>query len=909
MAAISQLRAAILHRHVSLKEKIKVAFASGPDDLNRELVERMSALFPELPLYVVSEFPQERGRWIPYHVSRSFFENLARCRAAWSGKRVRLAGVLLAPRMPYRRMRLIALLVSPIGFLAFNEHFGSFMLRPRCAGTILRHLLWRTGNFFRWQLHPGGDVYTFFWKMTRPWEWPLPLLRIAALLAGRVAQIIKCVPPAPRADTPRTQLPFGITVVIPSRDGRELLERALPAVERELAGIPSEIVIVDNGSSDGTVSSFPQAVMEVSAEPLSFARAANRGIRRARFSHVCLLNNDMLVEPGFFRELRAAFDRAPDLFCSTAQIFLPPGARREETGKTVMARDKITDFPVRCEIPLPGEDMSYVLYGSGGCSLYDTAKLAALGFVQEIYEPAYVEDLDLGYRAWARGWPTVFVAGARVEHRHRTTTSRYYSEKALAAILEMNYLRFLLTAVASAVLFGQLWREAITRLRLLRESEALRFAASAPLTVTAIPAPHLPEAEFLALTGGDVFVFPGHARADRPVVLVASPYAPFPLSHGGAVRMFNLMRRAAADFDQVLICFSPRPDTPPAELLEICVEVVLVRLTGSHSRPSTDRPDVVEEFDSPAFHAALRQTVKKWNPTLAQLEFTQMAQYAADCAPASTILVEHDVTFDLYQQLLGLGEDWELRRQLERWRRFEISAWKSVDYVVTMSEKDRQLVHTTFRDPAPGPRAVTIPNGVDLQRFRPASVEHEPNRLLFIGSFAHLPNLLALEFFLKQVWPLLDDLAPTLHIIAGMRHEYFLEFYKDRVTVNLGNPRIQVDGFVADVRPAYERAVIVIAPLVASAGTNIKVLEAMAMGKAIVSTLAGINGLDLNFGDVQVTQSADEMASSIRELCENPAKRRALEQRAREAAERRFDWDAIARRQKELYERFMRRPA
>src|SRR5439155_3892104 len=137
----------------------------------------------------------------------------------------------------------------------------------------------------------------------------------------------------------------------------------------------------------------PRVTMEVSAEPLSFARAVNRGIRRARYSHVCLLNNDMAVEAGFFPDLRAAFDRVPDLFCATAQIFLPPGARREETGKAVMARDAATDFPLRCELPIPGEDATYVLYGSGGCSLYDAGKLGALGGVQEIYEPAYCEDL------------------------------------------------------------------------------------------------------------------------------------------------------------------------------------------------------------------------------------------------------------------------------------------------------------------------------------------------------------------------------------------------------------------------------------------------------------------------------------------------------------------------------------
>ena len=76
----------------------------------------------------------------------------------------------------------------------------------------------------------------------------------------------------------------------------------------------------------------------------------------------------------------------------------------------------------------------------------------------------------------------------------------------------------------------------------------------------------------------------------------------------------------------------------------------------------------------------------------------------------------------------------------------------------------------------------------------------------------------------------------TLHVIAGARHEYYLEYFRGRVSLNLPQPGIELEGFVSDVRSAYARATIVLAPLTASAGTNIKVLEAMAMGKAIVST-------------------------------------------------------------------------
>jgi glycosyltransferase involved in cell wall biosynthesis len=363
--------------------------------------------------------------------------------------------------------------------------------------------------------------------------------------------------------------------------------------------------------------------------------------------------------------------------------------------------------------------------------------------------------------------------------------------------------------------------------------------------------------------------------------------------------MYNLMRRAAQDYDQVLVSFAGDSREAPSELLDICCEVVLVKRPGTHLLPSTSRPDIVEEFDSPAFHAALRQTVRKWKPAVAQLEFTQMAQYAADCAPAKTVLVEHDVTLDLYQQLLAQGDDWELRRQLERWVRFETAAWGRVDRVVTMSEKDRGLVSGRAH-------VVCLPNGVDLERFRPVGGIPDPRRLLFIGSFAHLPNLLAVDFFLREAWRQLKACDVTLHIIAGARHQYYLDRYRGRVQPDLAQRGIEIEDFVADVRPAYQRATLVVAPLVASAGTNIKIMEAMAMGKAIVSTPAGINGLDLNPGaDVMIANSGAEMAQAILDLLENPERRQAMEREARLTVERTFDWDVIARRQKQLYEELM----
>ncbi len=891
--------------------QVKVAFATGSEELNRRLIERFREIAPDLPLVVVSEFPVDNAQWIPYHVKRSFWENWSRCRAALRNRRVRYGAIILDRKTPLFRLRLLAFLISHVNTLIYNETLNHYMIRPRAWRSILGHFAWRFREWVDFQFHPGGDIYTFLWRLAHPGYFLRPCLYYGAVLSGWLTALLKALLPSKPPPALEPPLDEGISVVIPSRNGAGLLERLLPGVLQDLEGIPSEVIVVDNGSVDSTSARLGQrfqcVVVETSIDALPFAEAVNRGIRRARYSHVCLLNNDMVIRPGFFRALRDAFAQTPDLFCATAQIFFPPGVRREETGKAVIhPREpgaRSTGFPITCDLPLSGENMSYVLYGSGGCSLYDTRKLRSLGGFGEMYRPAYVEDLDVCYRAWQLGWPTVFVAGSQVTHWHRATTSRYYTAEELDLVLDVNYLRFLARAVASPSVFRRLWKQAVWRLNLLgaghyrsaRAEAALAFAARAWRWLARPPRDLWPEDLILGAGSGDVAVFPGAAPKKRPAVLVVSPYVPFPLAHGGAVRMYNLMRRAARDFDQILVTFTEELQTPPAELLDICQEIVLVRRQGTHILPATPRPDMVEEFDSPAFHAALQLTVRKWKPAIAQLEFTHMAQYASDCAPAATILVEHDITYDLHRQLLSQREDWDLRRQLEKWEHFERDAWRRVDCVVTMSEQDRSQVQAR--------RVETLLNGVDLERFRPADSEPEPRRILFIGAFQHLPNILAVRFFLNEVWPRLRGFDPVLHIIAGKRHRYFLDRYPEREAINLSQPGIEVEDFVADVRPAYERAAIVIAPLLASAGTNIKIMEAMAMGKAIVATPAGINGLDLESGrDVLVVRSGEEMAEAIAGLFENPARRRALERQARLRAESDYNWDAIALRQKSLYE-------
>ena len=158
-----------------MNPKIKIAFASGTDGLNRRLIEHLRALYPELPLWVVSDFPPEDAalKWIRYRVNRPFAENLRRCREELRGHTIRLSGVMLVPNVPFRRMRLLALVLSPRAFLAFNENLNHFMLRPGSVPAIARHIAWRTANALRWSV-----------RAARKADWPLLARYAAATLAG-----------------------------------------------------------------------------------------------------------------------------------------------------------------------------------------------------------------------------------------------------------------------------------------------------------------------------------------------------------------------------------------------------------------------------------------------------------------------------------------------------------------------------------------------------------------------------------------------------------------------------------------------------------------------------------------------------------------------------------------------------
>jgi glycosyltransferase involved in cell wall biosynthesis len=212
-----------------------------------------------------------------------------------------------------------------------------------------------------------------------------------------------------------------------------------------------------------------------------------------------------------------------------------------------------------------------------------------------------------------------------------------------------------------------------------------------------------------------------------------------------------------------------------------------------------------------------------------------------------------------------------------------------------MSPKDAEMLQ-------PYAAARVVDNGVDLDRFTPRP-ETPGQRLLFIGSFRHFPNIAAFCFFTERVWPLLRDQFPalTLTVVAGADPELYWRSFTATPAPAQTDERIRLAGFVADVRPLYAEANLVLVPTTVSAGTNVKVLEAMAMERAVVSTSSGAAGLGLLHGhSVWIADTAEAFAAGIATLLADPERRAQIARAALLHAKRNFDWRAIGEKQREL---------
>ena len=240
------------------------------------------------------------------------------------------------------------------------------------------------------------------------------------------------------------------SIVVVTWEGKELLSESLPALLKAIHfhGGEHEVIVVDNGSTDGTEeylrTRFPEVRVVRNEHNEYFGGGNNLGVQEAKNDVVVLLNNDMVVHEDFLAPLLAGF-RSPDVFAVASQVFLAdPSKRREETGKA-RASFNGCDLDWRHETILPSdEEQRYVpvFWGHGGAVAVDRQKFQWLGGFDRLFDPFYVEDADLSYCAWKVGWQCLLAVQSKVIHKHRSSTSRF-GNRFIAQIVRRNQYLFL----------------------------------------------------------------------------------------------------------------------------------------------------------------------------------------------------------------------------------------------------------------------------------------------------------------------------------------------------------------------------------------------------------------------------------------------------------------------------------
>jgi glycosyltransferase involved in cell wall biosynthesis len=221
-----------------------------------------------------------------------------------------------------------------------------------------------------------------------------------------------------------------------------------------------------------------------------------------------------------------------------------------------------------------------------------------------------------------------------------------------------------------------------------------------------------------------------------------------------------------------------------------------------------------------------------------------------------------------------------------RLRRYEADVCRRADWVLTVSDADADALQRLV----PGLDPSVVPNGIDTRVYHPKAVETQPreNSLVFTGTMDFRPNVDAILWFVKEVLPLIQVEIPDVHVnVVGQRPHQRLDPLRE-------NPSVTLTGFVEDVRPYIANAALYVAPLRMGGGTRLKLLEAMAMGKAVVATRLGAEGYPVTDGrELVLADTATDFAERVISLLQSPKRRAALGRTARAFVERRYDWRAI----------------
>jgi glycosyltransferase involved in cell wall biosynthesis len=400
-------------------------------------------------------------------------------------------------------------------------------------------------------------------------------------------------------------------------------------------------------------------------------------------------------------------------------------------------------------------------------------------------------------------------------------------------------------------------------------------------------------------------------------LLWISPNIPYPPKTGVLQRNYNLLREAARHADIYLLAVFKSGILPGhydveaarRELGKLCCQVDIVHLPIESSRILLYWKAFVSLFADDPFSAnwakddglrrRLKELVKAVPFDIVHFDTVGLAAYRDDVGQVPRILNHHNIESHLLKRRVAFERN-PLRRMYyaaegNKLESYERRVCTEFDTNFTVSALDKQRL----QELVPSVKADVIANGVDVDYFRHDGGPTVSGNLIMASGMNWFPNRDAVLYMCDEIWPLVSARIPdlTLTIVGASPPQQVVDLASR-------DPRVVVTGFVDDVRPSLSRAAIYLCPMRDGGGTRLKILDALAMSKPIVSTTMGCEGIDVTPEvDVLIADTPDAFVRQIERLHTDAALRQSLSQAARQLAVEQYSWPVIGRNLGAIYRR------
>jgi glycosyltransferase involved in cell wall biosynthesis len=308
----------------------------------------------------------------------------------------------------------------------------------------------------------------------------------------------------------------------------------------------------------------------------------------------------------------------------------------------------------------------------------------------------------------------------------------------------------------------------------------------------------------------------------------------------------------------------------------------------------------------PALQQALDRILRARRFDIVNLEFSNLSHYHLRQAPPreripQLIVDSHEIAYDLARQFArnggGLGRRLYAGANWRKLRREELRTYRDADGVYLCSATDEQRLLSQ----APRVRTAVIPNAADVDYYQPRPGDPKPDgrTVVYFGLLSTVPNADGVTYFVEEIWPRIAEAHPEARFkIIGGKPPLALQ--------QLAGPRVELSGFVPDLRPHLAEAAVLVVPLRLGGGTRLKIVEGMAMGKPIVSTSLGAEGIEATPGrDLLIEDQPEAFADAVNRLLADPGLAARIGQAARHLAVERYSWSGAAKALEGFYHQIM----